>query len=290
MKCELEITNLTPENAQVFEKGASSFLSNAFEQVATQSSDVGMIIIASEDRIHPVIQSLKPYETIKVNQFSGLISGGITIPRRCDNQTVTSDIVFGKNIFTTLISDSNKYDLCRLDAFYTICHEFGHAKDFGLRNETVSIITPTLEPPSPQTECDLYGTTCVITEFIAAHHSKCAVSNELFRHHCEMTNVKLQSLILQLRQYPHLIPRMLSLLPWTVLAEIARLYGEAGTQAMIDSVIQIERYYLADASLFDVLKNYLKQYPCWNAEEQRVELIELFRTVAARVLGVKNAT
>lgn len=274
-------------------------LDHAADTVALDKGTVGRVIIASDDRFGPAVQSIKPGAGYTNSNTS--IAGGKTIPRR-DGDRVMSDIVLWCDPLGALVDvladppTSNDWGVDQQRALYVVCHEFGHAQDYALREDTADTPDPRAADFSINDTANYYGE-IVMTEYVACRNAVSAMTVPLFNDEMQEARGRMVEYQKQVNHYldnpDELTRRALAHFvcqgAWVIMAELAKLYGHTNGIEQRAAVRALEETLLNENSLGDTLDRHGKAYPRLTTPGQIKELTDLWQKYAG-VFGVRFIT
>ena len=298
MQIEHDITDFVPQPhlIELFRR----FVTAAVERSGTNPKAVDRVVICSEDRYGPIIASISPGASYTNNETA--VGVGKTLPRRVDG-TVVSDIVLLASIFGTFgkVPDGEisptEWPPEVQQIFYVLCHEFGHVRDYALRDELHDAIDPRSDPFSIPETAEYYGQ-IVLTEFAACRHASVVVTKALFDLQMANAAERLQAVKKRAQEYlknqddynytQRTLCHVACQAAWVFLAELAKLYGDGTRQGdLIEEVRVFERDLVEATPLTDVLDRYGAAYPVWHTPDQIEELKEVWHHYGRELLRVE---
>lgn len=287
MRLECDIEGLVPQPIlfEFFER----VLRHSSHRVSFDTALIDRVFIVSPDRFGAAVATIRPGTTYTNTET--MVSAGKTLSRRVGTRIV-SDIVYQSSLFEDLaevLGDppaSTQWDIDQQKASYIICHEFGHALDYYLRNDVASVPDPRARLFSIKETSDFYGE-ILLTEYAACRNSALAMTNALFHNEMQEAGQRLRECIHQVKHYllypEKLTPRALAQFvcqgAWFPMVEFAKFYGYASANAEYrKAVLELETGVANGAPLGDALDRIGSSYPNWDIPSHIPELTSIWHS------------
>lgn len=273
MRVESNIEGIDPQ--PVLFEHFERVLRHAAGRLSLDLDTIDRVVVVSPDRFGAVVDSISPGATHTNTDMT--VAGGKTFVRHLGDRVV-SDIVLQCSLFGALaevLGDppmSIHWGVDQLQALYVVCHEFGHAQDYAIRNDATEFLDPRSRPFSIRETADYYGN-ILLTEYAACRNSVAVMTDPLFSHELQEAANRMMEHGKQVNHYldnpDKLTPRSLAHFvcesAWFNMVELTKLYGNAIGNTERDSAVRlIETELLKGTPLGDTLGRIGTSYPKWD--------------------------
>jgi hypothetical protein len=293
MKLECRIPGIVPQEPLL------AFLRDALEQAARISgaplAALGTVIVAGDEEYGPAIRSLDPEQTH--TETADRMGAGKTLSTPRVNGVVGCDVVLRAFLFEEIAAamqsgtDIATWDSTAQQAFYVLCHEMGHVRDFATRRDCSKVSDPRGKPFTV-TETNHYYGDIAVSEFVACSHAAPGVPDTLFADFLRQKREELSAMkdAAELAWEQHtarpnftVLSHTVTQTVWVPLTSLAQLHGHAHRHdSRRQAVLAWEGELAGSADLGPRFIEQWGQYPDWDPRVLREALSCAWAAVCAK--------